>query len=114
MRTLNDIFLPMGGTMSLETAGQVCEQVVIPEDGEIIAVIVNSNAAVSTVTTCDILLDGADSGVDLVIPAASADVGQECYTDAKCYVRRGQRLVYQSNGETTGTHAARFTTIIRR
>jgi hypothetical protein len=116
MRTLNDYFLFGGSFTAIQTAGNTADEIaVVPDGGKVIGVAINVHTIIDAETTFDILVNGADSTADAVLPDATPDeTGVVMEITGTALVNPGDALQLQSNGEQVAATTADITWIIRR
>lgn len=112
MRTLNDYFIP-AGNLDLGGAADTTDIVVCPDGGRVIGFSVNTTEAIDVAGTADILVNGADSGVDIDFPITAVDTGFVAYPDAELFIADHDSVQLVSNDEPA-TGIVDCTLIIRR
>jgi hypothetical protein len=112
MRTLNDYFIPIGN-LDLGSGAGSSTIVACPDGGQIVGVSYNTTEAIDAVVTADILVNGADSGVDADFAITAVDTGGLARPGASLYVADHDAVALTPNaGATTGI--VDCTLIIRR
>ena len=112
MSTLNDYFLPIGN-VDLGGAADTSDIVTCPNGGRVIGVAFNTTEAIDVAGTCDVLVDGADSGVDLDFAVTAVDTGGVARADADLFIADNSAVQLLSNDEPA-TGIVDCTLIIRR
>ncbi len=111
MRTLNTYFMPMGNMDLPETSNS--DIVCAPDGGRLIGVSYNCSQALDIAGTADVLIDGADSGVDIDFPATVVDTPAFAFCDANLFFGDHTSIQLQSN-EEPATGIFDCTALIRR
>lgn len=116
MKSLIEYFLPGGAFTAVQTADNVAGlTAVVPDPGIVKSVVINVHTVIDATTTFDVLVNGADSGVDVTLPDETPDeTGVEMLLPAILAVALGDALQLRSNGEQSAPTAADITWVIRR
>lgn len=112
MRTLNDYFIP-AGNLDLGGSSDTSSIVTCPDGGKVIGFSVNTTEAIDVAGTADILVNGADSGVDISFPVTAVDTGILALPTATLFIADHDAVQLQSNDEPS-TGIVDCTLIIRR
>lgn len=112
MRTLNDYFIPIGN-VDLGGSGDTSSIVTCPDNGKVEGVSFNTTEAIDVAGTCDVWVNGADSGVDVDFAITAVDTGGIALPDASLYIADHDAVQLVSNDEP-GTGIVDCTLIIRR
>lgn len=111
---LNKYYIHGGNIVDI-AAGDTSPISAVPIDGQIIGVAMNVGVAIDAETTFDILVSGADTGVDVILPAGVViRKGLPLqFTAAGPAVNVGDGIRLRSNGEQAAAGDADFTWIVR-
>tara|TARA_R100001377_G_scaffold18266_1_gene9399 strand:- start:3548 stop:3904 length:357 start_codon:yes stop_codon:yes gene_type:complete len=116
MRTLNDYFIMGGNMTAIQTANNPSPVVVIPDGGKLEEILLNPHTVIGgTAVTFDIMVNGADSGIDATLAASTVDETTASLTiggDINLFA--GDALNLLSNGEQAAATTADLTYIVRR
>ena len=116
---LNEYFLYGGTHSAVQTDNNETEEVVVPESGVLVAVVIHISAVINVTDdadhTFDVMVSGADSGEDALLPDASpANAGVRMNLTAPVDVVVGQSLSLKSNGDQIDACTGLVSWVIRR
>ena len=95
-------------------AGTTSPPLVVERDCELVAIAMGVGTVINdAITTMSLWVNGADSGVDILLPVLAANTGGVYYPDAKHYFSKFDTFLLSSDGNA-GTNPIVSSTVICR
>lgn len=115
MRDINDYFAHLGVLPSFEGTGSSQREAHCYHTAKLIGIVVHSDVLLDADHTFDVIVNGADTGIDVTIPDETpADSGVFMPIAPGIDMNAGDTVYVTSNGEQTVAGDANFTAIFRK
>lgn len=114
MRPISEISLGLGSISALQTATTSSDRAIAPFNGEIVGIAFHTDTLIDAALTLDLFVDEVNQGALLVPnPVLPADSGEIMVPTTKTYVRAGDAIRVETNGQQSGAAIGYLTLILR-
>lgn len=113
MQDLRERPMAMQNIADISTGSGTTQLKTVPHECELRAVAANFTVVTDAALTFDVLVNGADSGVDVLVPSGEGGADGDRYPlSAQLFLAAGDGIRLSSNNEQVAASEATFTAIL--